>query len=253
MHKRYTKEEDNLLIELSKQDISFDEIYNKFNILLTYRSYESVKTRFYRRLKLNCYNKITYYTKEEIEFIKRNVNLYRENGYLNITKFAHVFNSKFNRNINEQRLRDLRCRAKIRMEKPNYKEVMATKDMHKMPIGSERDINGYKFVKVKKINDNTITQCKKRYINWKPKQVHIYEQHHKVEVKPNQMVAFMDKNKNNFNIENLMLVDRKELGKMIRFQHIKDLEIRKTIFDVCKTECMIEDLERLGKRLEVRE
>lgn len=74
------------------------------------------------------------------------------------------------------------------------------------PIGTERlSKDGYVEIKVSDIPN--VSRC----VNWRPKQLWIYEQHYNVKVDTRkEMVIFLDGDKRNFDIENLMLISRAE-------------------------------------------
>lgn len=73
------------------------------------------------------------------------------------------------------------------------------------PIGTERiSKDGYVEIKVSDIPN--VSRC----VNWRPKQLWIYEQYHKCKVDTSKdCVIFLDGDKRNFDIDNLMLISRK--------------------------------------------
>lgn len=78
------------------------------------------------------------------------------------------------------------------------------------PVGSERiDLDGYTLIKVAEPN------------KWKLKHRVIYEKAYGP-IPPNMAVIFLDKNKRNFNINNLALVSREELAIINKNNFIKE-------------------------------
>ncbi len=150
------------------------------------------------------------YSEEEKLFIK--------NNYKGISsqELADRFNAFFNKNITSRQMHwykkshGLRSGVKtcfVKGEKPhNYK-----------PIGSEFICkDGYTFVKV--ADPNT----------WVHKQLYIYEKHYG-KIPKNHSVIFADGNKNNFKLENLLLVETKE-KLMMKNKHLifDDKDLTKT-------------------------
>ena len=78
------------------------------------------------------------------------------------------------------------------------------------PVGSERiDLDGYTLIKVAEPN------------KWQLKHRVIYEKAYGP-IPPNMAVIFLDKNKRNFNINNLALVSREELAIINKNNFIKE-------------------------------
>ena len=75
----------------------------------------------------------------------------------------------------------------------------------KKPLGSEFKIKGYVMVKVKMDGS--------RYDKWKPKQVHIWEQHNGPLPK-GYIITFIDGDKSNLNINNLACIKKSVNGAM---------------------------------------
>lgn len=68
------------------------------------------------------------------------------------------------------------------------------------PLGSTRvDTNGYKVIKLAKSG------------KWKLFSRYMYEKYHNVELKDDEVIIFADRNKDNFDKDNLVKVNRKEL------------------------------------------
>lgn len=76
------------------------------------------------------------------------------------------------------------------------------------PVGHELWRNGYLMVKV---TDDTNVPCSQR---WQFKHILIWEKHHKKKVPAGCIVIFKDGNNTNFNIENLLMISRKQSAVM---------------------------------------
>lgn len=100
---------------------------------------------------------------------------------------------------------------------------------NKLPIGSERLFKGeYIYVKV----DDQINT--KLNVNWKPKHHIVWEQHYG-KVPKGHVVIFLDRNKLNFDINNLMCVNKKELLEMSRKKLIfEDKDLTKVGYAIAK-------------------
>lgn len=108
---------------------------------------------------------------------------------------------------------------------PNWKE-----------IGSTRlSKDGYLEVKVSDLKGNK---------NYKAYHRIVYEEHHGVKIKEDEAIVFLDQNKMNFNIDNLKLVKRRELGKFNKeYAKMKHPELNEQILNLIKFELMIADKE----------
>lgn len=82
-----------------------------------------------------------------------------------------------------------------------------------MPVGSEVENGGYVYVKVSDIPNVPQTE------NWKRKQVLIWEQANGP-VPEGHNIIFLDGNRRNFDIGNLMLVSDSELGHLCKTERL---------------------------------
>lgn len=91
---------------------------------------------------------------------------------------------------------------------------------NRVPIGTERvTVDGYTEIKIQDGKGNK---------NWKAKQEHIWEQEHGPKP-PGHVILFGDGDKSNFDIDNLLLVSRKQLARINQHGLIGDsVEITKT-------------------------
>lgn len=100
---------------------------------------------------------------------------------------------------------------------------------NKQPIGTEVVKDDGVFVKVSDVKGKYAHN-----INWKLKQVYVWEQHNG-EVPKGKIVTFLDGDKTNFDINNLALVDRSELVTMQHHGLIySDAELTKVGITVAK-------------------
>lgn len=89
-----------------------------------------------------------------------------------------------------------------RMRETQFKK--GGKNANWMPIGAERDIDGFLYVKVADVPYVAYS------VNWKPVHVLAWERHHGAPVPPKHVVRFIDGNRRNFEISNLELVSLAE-------------------------------------------
>lgn len=108
---------------------------------------------------------------------------------------------------------------------PNWKEIGSTR------ISKE----GYLQIKVSDLKGNK---------NYKAYHRIVYEKHHGVKIKEDEAVVFLDQNRMNFNIDNLKLVKRRELGKFNKeYAKMKHPELNEQILNLIKFELSIADKE----------
>jgi hypothetical protein len=113
-----------------------------------------------------------------------------------------------------------------------------------LPIGSEvKKKNGYVYIKVADV-------LRDGYKNWKPKQVVVYENHYNVKVNARtHNVVFLDGDKYNFDINNLMLVS-KRVNRIVNTHYAKseDAEINKlNILQANLSVSILDTAEKLGQ------
>mgnify|MGYP004446889717 FL=1 len=103
------------------------------------------------------------------------------------------------------------------------------------PLGSERvDTEGYTLVKVDKRN-------------WKLKHRIIWEEHNG-EIPADHYILFLDRNKQNFDINNLAMVSRREMLMINRYNLLKeDAEVSKSGVMLARLLSKIAELKREGK------
>lgn len=121
------------------------------------------------------------YTKEQIEWLRYNTFIFRNKELTN--KFNECFGTFLTPNAIYRKCQKLG----LRKEMGRYVRYA---------VGSERkNEDGYTYLKIANPD------------KWIPKQKYIYEQHYG-KTPDGSIVIFLDKDKNNFNIDNLYLVER---------------------------------------------
>lgn len=163
---------------------------------------------------------------------------------------TRLLNDKFNLSLTCQQVKGLKARLKLdsglkgfyveervrdtRFKKGNMlgRDTQFKKGLtphNKQPIGTEVVKDDGVFVKVSDVKGKYANT-----INWKLKQVYVWEQHHG-SVPKGKIVTFLDGDKSNFDINNLALVDRSELVTMQHHGLIySDAELTKVGITVAK-------------------
>lgn len=142
-------------------------------------------------------------------------------------------NKIFNENYNRLQLQKYLIRNKIDYKHKNKNMVRTPKNSK--PIGTEyTKPDGMILVKVAKNK-------------WVYKQRLIYENYYGVKLKEDEYVIFLDGNRNNFNIDNLKLLTRREASYLGVFKYdygidIKDRNVIETEIAIAKTIIKTKDL-----------
>jgi hypothetical protein len=172
-----------------------------------------------------------HYTKEEIQFVRKNI---RGRTYI---ETLEMFNRRFGLRLSLKQLETLTYKHGIYNGvgkwlpghiPANKGKTHPSRQGNYKPIGSERVQQGYIWVKV--------TDIKYRgNKNWKAKHVAIWMKENG-KVPKGHVAIFADGNNRNFDLNNLMLISRNELGVMNHLGLIsnhKDLTVMgKTVADV---------------------
>lgn len=143
------------------------------------------------------------FTDAEKQFLRDNI---QSLTYSNLTK---AFNAKFGTNLTEGNISDM-ClkRMGIKRNHPWVFPKGKKSFVYSCPIGTERSVGEQTFVKISDIPNVGRTPSKGNDPNWKEKQFIVYEQAHG-KIPDNKLIVFLDKNRKNFDINNLYCVDRK--------------------------------------------
>lgn len=122
--------------------------------------------------------------------------MYKKAPNKTIDKLLDIAINKYNYHITKEMLMNYLSKRQIRYKdyNPNKAQAMG----NRIPIGTEYiKPDGMVLVKIKPNK-------------WEYKQRYIYEQYHKVELPKETMVIFLDGDKTNFDINNLMAVSTPE-------------------------------------------
>lgn len=166
------------------------------------------------------------YTRQEELFLENNVK------GISLKELTKRFNERFDLNVSESSI--MHKKHKLRLfsgvNSSQFKKGLIPHN--RRPIGSER-VYKSGYVKVKVADDK-----------WVFKHNYIYEQHYG-KIPEGYTIIFADKNKSNFNIDNLMLVSNREAILMKTRKLISnEKELTKTGYLITKTLCRINNLEK---------
>ena len=196
MKKRYTWTEEQIryikrIAKGNKKKTILEKVNKKFNLTLNINQLNNCMNN--RGIKTKIRHT---WTNEQIEYLK------------SIAKgtprkvIADKINKKFNLNLSMQQLRDCMNGRGIRnnIDKRFSAESGGNRCQQEKPIGTVSKWEcGYARIKT---GDN----------EWEFIQRYVWKKHHG-EIPPGHSVIFLDGNTDNYNIENLALVDRNELMK----------------------------------------
>jgi hypothetical protein len=166
------------------------------------------------------------YTDEQKEF------LIKCGGELSTKELAKALNEKFQTNHSDGSVRTVAKKLGVRKSKNCRTRFCAESGE---PLGSEKIIAGYKYIKVSKSNGGF-------YKDWKRESTIVWEQHNG-EIPNGYMVVMLDGNKLNTNIENLCMISKKVAARMAN-GHGKSFwsefpEVTRTAIEVCKLDEVI--------------
>lgn len=192
------------------------------------------------------------YTDEMIEFLKE---VTPGKTYKEITE---LFNKKFNLGVTAEIIKSLLSRKKIHTgtrgclykkgsipwnkgkkgymgaNKTSFKKGNRPKNWK--PVGSERLIDGYTFIK--------IADPRK----WALKHRIIWEERHKKKIPKGSVIIFVDGDKSNLSIDNLICVTREELKVLNKCRLISSVpELTKTGLNIAKIRIKLAELRKEKK------
>lgn len=237
--RKYTPEHIEYLREITpgRYNNEITELFNKeFNMCVTENAIKTLRQR--HRILLTVPKVKKQYTQEQLDYLKK----LSEEGLFN-SEITKRFNERFGTNKTESAIQNIRAiygmktSARYYWEKGHipwnkgkkgisYEGMKATqfKKGHKphnwVPVGSERITpDGYVQIKV---------QEGKKQHNWKGKHILIWEAANGP-IPKGHVIIFGDGNKRNFNLDNLLLVSRKQLVRLNQKNLIaNDAELTKT-------------------------
>lgn len=182
------------------------------------------------------------YTKEQIEYIKKIAPV------CTCDEIVSKFNKKYNLNQSKQSLKGIRYRHGIEVGDKNrptkFKKnhIPWNKGLKGIQTGGSKGWfgKGDKHNKYKPIGTETVDSRGYTLIKtgdpdiWERKHYSIWEKHNG-KVPENHLVIFADRDKQNFNIGNLILVTRGQLTRLHKNKLIQDdTELTKTMLNVVK-------------------
>lgn len=113
-----------------------------------------------------------------------------------IDELLQIAKNKYNYSISKKQLRQFLYKRKIRYK--DYDENKARKMGLNKPIGSER------------IKPDGMVQVKVAKDKWEYKQRLIYEKYYNVKLTSDDYIIFLDQDRTNFDVDNLIKVTRRE-------------------------------------------
>lgn len=143
-----------------------------------------------------------------------------------------IANKKYFYDINKDQLRKYLSKRKIRYKDYNANKICIN---GALPIGTEYiKPDGMILVKV---NEH----------KWEYKQRYIYETYHNIKLPTSTMVVFLDGDRNNFDIDNLMAVSTPEYNCIKNKKLIsKNSELNKTAFMSARVYYKVKELSKEG-------
>lgn len=183
-------------------------------------------------------------TEEQAEFIKNNVK------GLGNAELAKLFNEKFGTDVTITQIRSFKNNRNLKsgLDGRFKKGVCAKgceatqfkkghKPVNYKPVGSER-INIYGYIEVKVADPN----------KWRLKHRVVWEEYYG-EIPNGYSILFLDRNKQNLDINNLILVSKKQLVFLNKNKLIKeDKELTKTGLIIADLLIKISDAEKEGEK-----
>ena len=191
------------------------------------------------------------YTNEEIEWL--------QDKWLNTTlsaaKIAEIFNQEFKPEvkISSSKINDALCRRRHikrgfncgqyghgKVKEHNPIGTIMTPNNFKNRDGSDRYYQRIKVDTIKCDGKGGGSTWNKNYI---PLQRYIYEQAYG-KLKKGEFVIFLDGDRNNFDLDNLVAINRKINGKLTGYHSQGKNKLTKAMIEVIRAEIELEQLER---------
>ena len=207
MARKYSQEEIDFLKE-NAQKYTYKELAIVFNKKFnTSKSIDSIQQMCMKKLKIKAISEKIHYSEEEKQFLIDNI------GNHSYAELAVLFSKKFKRETTKGRMSDV-CSKQLKILRNKNTGQFLSEKRPKYEVGDEiTRKDGYILVKY---NDEYFpgkTTSEDYRKNWILKQKLIYERKYG-QIKDNEFIVFLDKNKYNFDIDNLYCVNRKVHGIM---------------------------------------
>lgn len=201
---RYTQEHLDWLLNNYRFYNSYNQIAENFNKnFQVEKSVSAIQQTLTKKLKVQVSTpkKSHHYTEEEEEWLLNNHSLYSS-----FQEIADKYNQIFTRNKSATAISDkLNKGFGLNLGKniTSYKEGNIKQQL---PIGTIRKVNGYSYIKTKDSQFAYQSGYSEPY--WTPLQKKIWQDHYG-EIAEDEMVVFLDKNKENFDLNNLCCINRR--------------------------------------------
>lgn len=152
------------------------------------------------------------YTKENIDFLRKHA----QTRHITNKMLTDMYNERFETKRTPNSIAYIRSKHGIILNNTTAKSAQGKNNRGSRPIGDERIRKGYVEIKVKQPNV------------WDKKHRYLWEQYHGRTLKRNEVIIFIDQDNRNFDIDNLMMITRAEMGEMNRHQMLtQDEDINK--------------------------
>lgn len=234
--RRYTPEQITYLKEIApgRYNNEIAVLFNqKFGTNLTAEQIKSIKARYCIRSNVIRYrpgSSKKLFTEEQERFIRENYK-----GISN-QELADLVNAKFGLSISAAQIKRFKSRNKLNSGLTGSFEK-GHRPLNYKPIGSERidKKDGYVLVKVQ---DHGLYQER-----WRLKHVVLWEKVHG-KVPEDHVIAFLNGDKTDIRIDNLVLLSRTELAQMVRYGYFSnDPELTKAGIQLIRLQNKIGEFE----------
>lgn len=194
----------------------------------TSKSINAIQQFMYKKLKVRLVTDKTkhWFSKKEEDWLVKNLNNY--SSYEGLTT---AFNEKFNRNKSPENISD-KCSKGLGLIKENSTKFKEGHTLRNLPVGTIRSGgNGCKYIKVKDVDSTKQRWCKLSGYQepyWLPVQKKIWIDHYG-EIGADEMIIFLDGDRDNLAIDNLACIDRKTLVRLAKSGwHSENKDLTKT-------------------------
>lgn len=158
----------------------------------------------------------TRFTKEMVEFLD---SLPRD---MNYAEMARQLNAEFGTKAHRCAVQDICCkRLGFKRTGNSGQFTKGQAGITNLNVGTERDLNGYVFIKIADNKIEGMHTYQKRKVNWVAKHRYIYEQNHGP-IPKGWIVIFLDNDNRNFDPDNLYAVPRSIHARMCNNQWYTD-------------------------------
>lgn len=241
---RYTEEEKRFLLDNTSQFTYkelVDEMYVRFGRIVTVNG---LRLYCVKKLGVKAQNPYHHkFTDVQKDWLRDHVS---SGAYEELTR---LFNSTFRTKLNKHSISD-QCSKVLKLKKDENAGQFKSGGGNSLnyPIGTERNYNGYWWVKVDNKYHPGKTTMKLFRENWKPKHEFIYEQAYG-KIPENHFVVFLDSNNENFELKNLYCIHRGILAIMNKNHWFKsDPTLTLTAIKWCEMNFAIKEVEQIGER-----